>query len=78
MYPGEVKTCTIENCIVEGFIDLLQTSGNTVGIFLDNLNLYGHIYQFIKEEKEYYKNLSTYFPNGIGSFTADIISDGLE
>jgi len=31
MYPGEVKTCTIENCIVEGFIDLLQTSGNTVG-----------------------------------------------
>jgi hypothetical protein len=42
------------------------------------LNLYGHIYQFIKEEKEYYENLSTYFPKGMGSFTEDIISDGLE
>ena len=31
IYPGEVKTCTIENYIVEGFIDPLQTSGNTAG-----------------------------------------------
>ena len=31
IYPGEVKTCTIENYIVEGHIDPLQTSGNTAG-----------------------------------------------
>ena len=36
------------------------------------------LYLPIIKEKKYYENLSTYCPNGIGSFTADIISDGLE
>jgi hypothetical protein len=31
IYPGEMKTCTIENYIVEGHIDPLQSSGNTAG-----------------------------------------------
>ena len=32
IYPGEEKTCTIENYIVEGFIDTLQSSDdNTAG-----------------------------------------------
>ena len=32
IYPGEEKTCTIENYIVEGFIDPLQSSDdNTAG-----------------------------------------------
>jgi hypothetical protein len=28
LYPGEVKTCTLENYITERFIDPLQTSAS--------------------------------------------------
>ena len=39
IYPGEVKTCTIANYIVEGHIDPLQTSGNTaVSVQLSSLS----------------------------------------
>ena len=45
--------------------------------FLDNLNHYCHIYQLLKK-KSTDENLSTDCLDGIGSFTADILSNGLE
>jgi hypothetical protein len=38
IYPGEEKTCTIENYIVKGFIDPLQSSDdNTAGSIQSSL-----------------------------------------